>query len=169
MNPTAYTLLGLGISILLALFGYTLYETRERAKGDRDLGEAVARVESTHEALCSQHEKYIDRIPIIEEKMDTAIGAMDVYFKMMDKYLANAIHSPNHKERDDLMDKLQWGTITLPEVERLALLVGQMLNEEKDPFRYFAGAQTEARLASLRWRMQREQTAREREQNVRTT
>lgn len=55
-----------------------------------------------------------------------------IFWKVLDPHIAQLIHSPEHKERDFLMDKLVEHTLTLQEASRLHCLLEADIKEVED-------------------------------------
>ena len=146
MEAQVYTFVGVMLAVMLALFGYVFALRAE-----------VSRVGARHDVLVDAHCAELLRIPEVEHKLDMLMGQTDVYFRTMDKFIAATIHSPIHTDRDELMEKLEHGTLTLHEAERLQLMVQAMVDEEQNSQKLFAGMLGLARLNSLIWRMRSEQ------------
>ena len=145
MSSQSYLFAGIVVTIVLAIFSYVV-----------KLHSTVTKVETQHIEWHEQHSKQLDKIDEIEKRLDTAIGQMEVYFKMIDKYLVAAIHSPRHQDRDALMDKLAHGSINEEELTTLSVLLEHQQSEETDPNKKFAGALALARVTSLLWKMRKE-------------
>ena len=142
MDAQVYAFAGVIVAIILALFSYVL-----TLKGQ------ITAVEVEHQTLVVDHCKKLDRIPEIEHKLDTLAGQTEVYFGMMDRYIASVIHSPIHRDRDELMDRI--GELNKEELIHLAALLERLQQEETDNNKKFAGALAQARVASLLWKAER--------------
>jgi hypothetical protein len=113
----------------------------------------IVRVEKLHEAYCIEHGKLLARIPDLEHKLDTLMGQTDVYFRSLDKMTTAVIHSPEHKRRDELGDKLVSGTLTCREAGELLSLLQKLIDEETNPEKRFAAAMQAARVQALIYRL----------------
>lgn len=110
------------ITILLAVFSYLIVLTRE-----------VSKVAADSCRVQQDHQEKLNRIPEIEHKLDTSIAREEVYFKVLDKWIADTIHSPHTPERDALMDKFTDRTLTCSEAKRLLVLLQEGMDETTDP------------------------------------
>lgn len=141
MSSQSYYFVGAVLTILLLLFGYVL-----------SMRSDITEIKTEHEALKGLAKK----VESMESRLDTTCGEMGVYFKMMDKYLAGIIHAPTHFERDELVEKMDAGTLTLPEASRLRVLLDEMMEEEEDTEMQLAGALAASRVEAIIWRKRRE-------------
>jgi hypothetical protein len=96
------------------------------------LSEKTAESIGKHDALCVEHVKKLDTIASIDTRVAKMEAQNAVYFKTIDPFLAGAIHSPIHVERDALMEKLKGETLSYEEAKQLEQELENSLVEEKD-------------------------------------
>lgn len=106
---------------------------------ERDLKEEIQKlsiqlmkVETKHDTLCDEHSKQLALIPIIDVRQAKLEAQLSVYFKTLDPFLAAAIHSPIHVERDKLMEKLEHDELTYEQAKELAVKLEQTIKTEKN-------------------------------------
>jgi hypothetical protein len=73
----------------------------------------------------------------------------EVFWKILEPHMAAIIHSPNHRERDELVDKLVAGTLVECEMKRTAELLEENIRENKDEGKRLASALLLARVKGL--------------------
>lgn len=73
----------------------------------------------------------------------------DTFWKVIGPHMASIIHSPEHKDRDELVDKLVYGTLQPDEAERLACLLEQNIEENHSEGKKLASALLLARVKGL--------------------
>jgi hypothetical protein len=88
--------------------------------------------EVKQEAILAEHSKKLELLPIIDNKQAKLEAQLSVYFKTLDPFLAAAIHSPIHVERDGLMEKLEGDTLTYEEAIELEHRLEDAIKEEKN-------------------------------------
>jgi hypothetical protein len=80
----------------------------------------------------------------------TKLEANDkLYWAAISPHLATIIHSPTHKDRDSLVDKLVDGSITRMEAMELACMLEQNIHENHDEGKKLASALLLARTKML--------------------
>ena len=83
----------------------------------RSLDRRVGAIESR----CENHQKTIDSITSLNEKVDKVFNDNEVFWRVIGPHLENVIHSPKSVDRDELVHKLTIGTISR---EELPVLIG---------------------------------------------
>lgn len=139
---TIWMLIPIIISIAAVLFNYFgLYvkvvdKIAEIEKNLRkeisDLNTQQVKGETKQEMVINSHSEQLKLLPIIDNRQAKLEAQLSVYFKTLDPFLAAAIHSPIHIERDKLMDKLKEDTLTYPEAKTLELELEKAIQEETD-------------------------------------
>ncbi len=76
----------------------------------------------------------------IAERLTTLEGKYEIFWKIIEPHLATIIHSPIHKERDELVNKLVSGTIELGETKTLIPMLQALIEENHNDQKRLAGA-----------------------------
>jgi hypothetical protein len=121
-------------------FGKAIQEFREEFNNiiqtlRNDLTQLIkANAEATgrYEATCKECVKKVDLIGGIDNRLAKMEAQNAIYFKTIDPFLAAAIHSPIHVERDALMEKLEGDTLSYEEAKELEIELLKAIPEEKD-------------------------------------
>jgi hypothetical protein len=78
---------------------------------------------------------FVNRVNAKFSKSDERLAklevANEVFWKVLDPHLASIIHSPTHKRRDELVDKLLDNSISYAELKELDCLLKIAVDEEK--------------------------------------
>jgi hypothetical protein len=91
-----------------------------------------AKAETKHDILCTEHIKQLAAVPVLDTKVSKMEAQLSVYFKTIDPFLAAAIHSPIHVERDALMERLEENTLTYEHAKQLEVELEKAIQEELD-------------------------------------
>ena len=105
----------------------------------------VAKVEKDAESL----NKKVDCIDDLQKQVSALQAHNDVFWKVLEPHLAAIIHSPTHKRRDLLVDKLVSCEITYEETKELEILLAEAVLENKDESKKLAAALLLARARSI--------------------
>ena len=93
--------------------------------------------------------KSLDKMAHIEEVLHKIEADNDIFWKVIEPHLANIIHSPLHKNRDNLVEKLIHGTLERKEVYSLVTELRMALDDPDWPAdKKLAGALLLARVLS---------------------
>jgi hypothetical protein len=85
----------------------------------------------------------------ISERLTKVETNSSIFWKVLEPHMAAIIHSPNHKDRDDLVDKLVRGILTKAEAQTLVCLLDENIRENHNKVEVFASALYLARLQIL--------------------
>jgi hypothetical protein len=85
----------------------------------------------------------------ISERIAKVESDNDTFWKVIGPHMATIIHSPEHKDRDQLVDKLIEGRITQEEAERLTCLLELNILENHNEGKKLASALLLARTKTI--------------------
>jgi hypothetical protein len=94
-------------------------------------------------------QKGIERQAILENRLTKLETNNEVFWKVIEPHMAGIIHSPNHRERDELVDKLVKGALTENESVKLIFLLEENIRENHDGGKVLASALLLARVKGL--------------------
>ena len=134
-------LIGTGITLLVIWFGFVT-DVKSRLKD--------------HESKISQHKEDIEKLDKLESRIVGVEKEQEIFMHVISPHLSKIIHSPNHKRRDMLVDKLVNGNITAEELCELKLQLNDLAETTTDNGHRFAAAILLARVEIL---ITREKTA----------
>jgi hypothetical protein len=100
------------------------------------LGERVAKMEGRCD-ICAENMKHL---PQMQADIKEVKDGLNIFWKVVDPGLAQILHAPTHYERDELVDKLVSGEITLKEAHRLETLLNEAMEEDILPGKKLAAA-----------------------------
>lgn len=93
--------------------------------------------------------KINDKIDKLSERVTKAETNNEIFWKVLEPHMAAIIHSPVHKDRDELVDKLVNNTITIVEADTLTCLLEKNISDNNDSTKKLASAFFLARVKSL--------------------
>jgi hypothetical protein len=136
------SIIPLVISVTLALYTYFGLHLKTQDKINsvenglrveiNKIATDLVRVDTKHETLCQEHIKQLTLLPTIDNRQAKMEAQLSVYFKTLDPFLAAAIHSPKHIERDSLMDKFEHEILTYEDAKALEAELEKAIREETD-------------------------------------
>lgn len=86
--------------------------------------------------VCDAHTEALKCIPELVRDRDRVLFRQETEDRVMGKLARDEIHSPNHPERDTLVDKLMLTKdITAPETTELIWRLELAMSQEKEPYR----------------------------------
>lgn len=124
MTSDVFSICALIISVLgiaATYFGFVLKINDRQSSLETKVGERMAKVEATNE----------------------------VFWKVLSPHMAEIIHSPTHRDRDELVDKLVHNMLTTPEASRLVFMLEENIRENDDNGKKLASAFLLARVKAL--------------------
>lgn len=92
---------------------------------------------------------YFGFIMQITNRLTAVETRNEVFWKVLEPHMAAIIHSPMHKNRDDLVDRLINKTITLEQAEELICLLEENIKENHNEGKQLASALLLARTKGL--------------------
>lgn len=139
MSTFQVTVIGIQIVLIIAAGVAAYYGFIARVNGRLDKLEAW--VEMRRELVST------DRIANIEGAVHKMSADNDVFWKVIEPHLANIIHSPVHRDRDRLIDKLVNGKLKKNETYQLITELRVALDDpDWSPDKKLAGALLLARV-----------------------
>src|ERR1035437_11167602 len=101
-------------------------------KSLRDLLQTLTIQQVKAETRCEENNKKTDLVSGIDNRLSKMEAQNAIYFKTIDPFLAAAIHSPIHVERDSSMEKLEANELSDEEAKQLEQELENSLQEEKN-------------------------------------
>lgn len=142
MTSQSYYFVGAVLTVLIFLVGYVIR-----------VQNSITKIETEHISTCALRIKQFDEIDErlcelgeLRRAVDKLSGRMELYMKVLDPHLANALHSPAHKQRDYLVERLAAGHLSSDEAQVLAQELKDLLATEDRADKKLAAALLLARL-----------------------
>lgn len=132
-------LIGVTVAILVALFGYVINLSRE-----------VSKIQGERAITCVEHGRLLGCLPEMKKQIEKLVADNERSWSVLDKYLASVIHSPVHRDRDELMDRFKEGRLTEAEIERIKPMLEAFIKTETDSDKKLAGALAIMRLETIK-------------------
>jgi hypothetical protein len=85
----------------------------------------------------------------VSERMAKVEANSDIFWKVLEPHMAAIIHSPIHRDRDELVDKLVHNCITISEASTLISMLEENIRENGDNSKKLASAFLLARVKAL--------------------
>ena len=80
------------------------------------------------EQSCINHQAIIDSISTINQRIEKVATDNDTFWKILGPHLAGIIHSPQHRERDELVDRfVHQGNMSWEEIDRMIDLMHEAI------------------------------------------
>jgi hypothetical protein len=137
VTPTFITwAAGAVVAILLGIFGYLIHLSDRMGDLKKDCTDNIAKVskdveiiQKERELTCEAHGKALALLPDMQRSLDRLLYRQE----LQDAHAADALHSPQHEERDNLVERLLKGELRLDEIDRVICLLKQAMREEELP------------------------------------
>lgn len=120
------------LAMLLAIFGYLVALTMRVGDVKTEFSRDIEAIKEARKVTCHEHGRQLECLPDIREQLARLVYRQELEDKLMIRQAADAIHSPVHKDRDALMDKLVEGTLTRSEAKRLKKMLQEYIAEQPD-------------------------------------
>jgi len=144
MGEIPWAVVGPLIAALLAILAWLRHQDGKMS----DLSDELSAIKAGREERCQAHGKTLDLVPGLVGDIREMRARQELYDQVLAPHLAGIIHSPVHRTRDELVDRLVEGSITEPEAMRLDCELSKMLDEEQNTDKRLAAALL---LARVRW------------------
>jgi hypothetical protein len=108
----------------------------------------IRNCDKMHSKIEQQTQKALELSWNVQKEIEQLKSRLALFDSIIKPHLATLIHSPEHVERDNLVDKFLMDQLSLQESERLDSLLTEMIDTSTDIVKRFAGAML---LARVRW------------------
>jgi hypothetical protein len=85
----------------------------------------VSKIQGERAITCKVHGEQLKAIEDCQKEMSKQVDRLVWRQEQDDAHAADGLHSPTHRERDILLVGLMSGTLSVPEIERLIVLLRQ--------------------------------------------
>jgi hypothetical protein len=164
MNPAYFGTIAAAVvglaGIVWGIVQHRINSRRTKQESVSSLAMRVTAIEAERRITCESHGRLLEIIPEIKRALDLLLYRHEFEDRQMMREAANAIREDTHEEpggRDELMEKLVEGTISLPEAGRLKVMLDTYIGEAVDQtLKWYAiNARTKVRWIICRHRLDR--------------
>ena len=113
-------LVTIGLAIATASLGFAFRTMRE-----------ITALKARHDTLIVEHSNTLNCIPVIQQDIATLKQNDEVFWKVIGPHMSGIIQSPDHVNRDHLVNRLDEGSLTYQQALELNSMLGHALQDEK--------------------------------------